>query len=254
MATPTQGIGTPHNNGYFAVPVETTTSQTNEPNHTYTSSSTISPQIIHADQARQASVFKLSSAFHGNRELHKAVEESPFVKELRATPTKEAYVDYLVHIKCGLEIIEQALSTWPKIDLSSFFRLTALDADITALGGQVRPVKPVIQQQVEHFRSHSQSKPHLLVAHAAMRYYALLFGGQQRRERLEKVWEEAVQLYIFEEDSKTMLTRLSDALNSYGATLTSDEIQEFHDEIQLAWVFTGDIVGTDIRELLQCRN
>ncbi|MBA2728091.1 MAG: biliverdin-producing heme oxygenase [Parachlamydiaceae bacterium] len=196
------------------------------------------------------SIPKLSSLFYKNMHLHKAVEASPFVEELKNFPTKEAYVAYLNRLKIGFEIIEPALKGLG-IKLEPFFRLTALNQDIKEMGTiDIQKMNDHIGEHKPHLEYLRDYKPHALIAHVALRYYALLHGGQTRSERLSQHWGTAITLYSFENDAKTMLNRLNTALNEYGEKLTFQQFKDVEEEVITAWVFAGDVVLKDVRNLL----
>ena len=205
---------------------------------------------------------RLSEVFLGDSLLHNAVEASPFVKKLRANQaSKEEYMQYLVNLRFGLEHLEHflvQLSLHPLLDAFQFeplYRLKALNRDINESG--VRPCDPsklVVDHHQRHFRKLHDERPYLLVAHAAMRYLAILFGGQYRAERLKTMWKGApVHLYAFSEDPGALREKFLEQLNAFGDRLSDKEYRDFLEEIKIAWEFAGDILGNDIRHLSRAK-
>lgn len=81
----------------------------------------IDPQVILKDKLREKEVRAaqvsprkdLSKLFYGNMKLHSAVEDAPFVKNLRENPkgpdVLASYFRYLLNMHAGLSVIETAL-------------------------------------------------------------------------------------------------------------------------------------------------
>ena len=97
----------------------------------------------------------------------------------------------------------------------------------------------------------SKTNPKLLLAHLGLRYYAILHGGQDRAERLRKIWENtfSLNLYTFKKEGGA-LRNLSSAIDTFGKGLSQDEYQAFEKEMKLAWAFAGDCLNHDVRHLL----
>lgn len=198
----------------------------------------------------------LTPLFFKNQPLHTAVENSPFVKELRENPNKESYLKYLLYLYDDMKVLEGHLKTVDfkgkeLFDFDPYFRSEKLLKDILAFNGIISPSQPTLNEHVTHFNALANEAPFLLIAHAAMRYYAILFGGQSRSERLKKVWgdETSLTLYEFPMPPQQMIRKLSDMLNAFGATLSDEEWSRFDREVITAWIFSGDILEVDIREL-----
>lgn len=218
-------------------------------------SGNLNPALVHADAARAASVKKrppLSTLFYGNKELHKAVENSDFVTQLRESPDREQYRLYLCRLHGGMKVAEDILAKSSIEGWSPFFRTTHLEQDIASFGGYSEAEEPCIESHAAHMKEVGEKNPKLLLAHLALRYFAILHGGQQRAERLRGAWgdDASLKLYEFGEDSRSVLKKLMEALASVGSSLTDDEFAAFEAEIKTAWLFAGDCVGTDIRPLL----
>lgn len=196
--------------------------------------------------------------------LHKAVEGSSFVMRLREqSATKEEYMQYLVNIFWGLEALEDALKKAqhdPVIQSFQFeklYRLEALSQDIEHLKAKLCPPSDQVRQfdHPGYFRKLSRTNPHLLIAHAAVRYLAILFGGQFRAKRLETLWDgnAPTNLYTFSEDVHILRTDFLEKIDAFGKGLKPKQYEEFLHEIQTAWEFAGDIVGVNVRLLSRAR-
>lgn len=187
--------------------------------------------------------------FYANLKLHRALESSQFLERLRDQPSKSDYLQYLYRLRVGLSIVEPALQHITS--LAPFFRLATLDADIHELANGVHPEQETnLGQHIEHLTYLRDYKPHALIAHAALHYYAFLFGGQAICERLSSAFGTGVSLYTFENDARTMIRRLDEALNSYSRHFSDPQIADIRKEIVQAWIFAGDILLTDIRHLV----
>lgn len=218
------------------------------------------PMKVQSTQAPETDRKPLSQILLGDTKLHDAVEKSPFVVKLRENrATKEEYMQYLVNLKYGLQTLETYLDelagrTWMKpLNLKPLYRLESLHRDIKELG--VKPCKPsqlvLEQNHMKHFMDLNNERPHLLVAHAAMRYLAILFGGQLRAERLKTMWGESapLHLYQFSRDPHTLCGEFLQQLDAFGEKLYKLKYQQFLAEIKIAWEFAGDILDNDIRNI-----
>lgn len=92
----------------------------------------------------------------------------------------------------------------------------------------------------------------MLIPHAAMRYYALLHGGQSRAERLTQSWgtDYSHCIYDFNGSPKDLIGKLSAQLDSFGKQLSNGEYLYFEKEVIIAWIYAGELVGVDIRPLI----
>lgn len=217
---------------------------------TTSSSGTLDESLVRADRLRKMQT-KLSSSFYGNMKLHQAVESAPFVVNLRENPgspaVKTAYKQYLVDLHAILSALETRIDTElaDAIDLKEFYRADRLAADSRDFPGPMPERANVSKEQIAHFE---QLAPKLLVAHAAMRYFAILHGGQQRAERLKGVWgaDAPMSLYAFGKTPSELIELLKRKLDALGETLDPEERQDFEAEIITAWIFTGQLLGVEV--------
>lgn len=194
-----------------------------------------------------------------NQALHQAVESAPLVNRLKQkTATKEEYLQYLVNLRYGIAVLEPYLKEnsvlpWMKpLDFKPYFRLEALKKDIEAMGIK-KPLPCILcieNKHLQHLDDLQSKKPYLLVAHAAIRYLAILFGGQQRAERLKVMWEgtKALNLYQFKEKTEVLRKKLMENLDTFGNNLSDEQYKSFLVEIKTAWEFAGDILNHNIRK------
>jgi len=193
----------------------------------------------------------LSSLFYNkHKDLHRELVNCRFVLDLKENPNKEKYTGFLQRVKADLLIFEPALEKLQNINLKPFFRLASLQEDIKILDIEnTQEDHPHSKEHQQHLTYLADYKPHALLAHAGVRYYGFLHGGQQRRERLEKEWGIPLKLYAFEKDPKQMVQDLTDVLNEYAKTLTDQQFKEIENELATALVFAGDTLLIDLRHL-----
>ncbi len=199
------------------------------------------------------------SLMMGDKILHDAVESSPFVRRLRTNEaSKDEYMQYLINLRYGLVALEPALAAhasmpWMAgLHFEPLFRLKALNQDIQKLGVPACEPSPLVVQydHNRYFNGLRVRAPYLLVAHAAMRYLAILFGGQLRAQRLCKMWGEDTPIHLYQfSDPDTLRDTFLRELDLFGSRLTPVQYRVFLAEMQTAWAFAGDILDNDIRPL-----
>jgi heme oxygenase len=193
---------------------------------------------------------------HDLQELHDLVEGSPLVVRMRESePSRSDYISYLVNVYSDISVVEQHLRRHgddPRLcclDLEPLYRAEALEHDIVALAAPRAEPLPCIQYHRAYFDVIASHAPYLLVAHAAVRYLGLLFGGQQRRERLYGHWGDAgtYRLYEFSRAPKELIPALMRELDRFYENLDELERARFYNELITAWEFAGDLLENNIR-------
>lgn len=230
------------------------------------SSGKLSEEAVQRDRLAQQKVFNqcpingdppppLSKSFLKNMHLHNKVESAPMVTRLRESPpAKEEYQQYLIDLHWGLYEAEKLFENTDfkgknQLNFHPFFRAEKLARDIENLNQEaVLPNKATTLHPI-HYQKLAQTTPYLLVAHLSLRYLAILHGGQQRAERLQKDWgkQTPVELYSFDQNSKDSIQELNRQLDAFGKVLSPGERARFDEEILTAWYFAGDIVGINVR-------
>jgi heme oxygenase len=201
----------------------------------------------------------LPQLFYKNEELHKAVESFAFFKNLKQKlATEQDYKQYLVDLYQVLSTLEELFQTasFPHkdlIDLSSYYRTGALKQDlkeIEKVTDKACEPNAVIAQQTKRFKALNEKNPPLLVIHIVLQYLAILHGGRVMVKYLKNTWENIpLNFSQFPNPSDKVRMDLLERLKKYGDTLDSKVYPAFAKEMIIAWIFAGDVVGKDIREL-----
>lgn len=126
---------------------------------------------------------------HGTKELHRQAERTGVVAaQLRGTATRQGYALYLRNLFPAYREMERGLErhrAFPSIrPLASraLYRTAALSADLEDVGGARwecdLPLLSAGRRYGDHIRALGETDGRLLVAHAYVRYFGDLSGGQ----------------------------------------------------------------------------
>lgn len=216
------------------------------------------PSITAADTARKKTIAPSSMALLVAKFIdpHRRLASAQIALFSPPSPeNKIKYGRYLAGLRIlfvNLEPVEGRFfpDALKHLSESSAGTVETIDLDLAALElpeGAAVPEDPVIVYKHEdHFKA-IQSKVHLRAAHLAIHVLGFMFGGQNLAKHIELAGWKAPLLYNYGAEVTRLCKVIIKQLDSYIATLSPDELEEFTSEAGIAWTFACDMMGIDTR-------
>lgn len=189
------------------------------------------------------------------KQIHQDVTFRPFLEKIRREEADErSYCQYLTDLRAVFEELEFELSFLPTdsalsgLYVANLCRKEAISNDIAQFQIESLESGKAAKEYVRHLKEIGSKKPHLLAAHAYTHFLALLFGGQLLGGHVRKKWENAAQMYDFNDLLKeTGCKATRDYANQYKDKLnqipfTAAEQEELVEEAQAAFEMTDRMV------------
>lgn len=138
------------------------------------------------------------------KEDHDKVEQAAVIRAIfDGSISEKEYMDYLACLYEVYSQLEKELclqESNPQVApliIPDIFRASTIKADLKAFGDEGH--KP--NQQAREYRAHlqflGQYRPHLLIAHAYLRYLGDLFGGQMIARKLKERFDDKLNFHDF---------------------------------------------------------